>query len=141
MKWAGLDRYGIVVMTGECPMIDDKTIFPSGLDKVIIDPPDGVVHSRWFHDGQSFEMLPDRPSEHHVLDRETRSWVLDLEACAKAARDKRNALLKETDWVMLPDVLLSSDVLAEYRTYRQALRDLPQQSGFPENITWPNLPQ
>ena len=51
-------------------------------------------------------------------------------------RAKRDSLLQETDWMALSDVTMSS----EMTTYRQALRDVPAQSGFPFSVTWPNKP-
>lgn len=51
-------------------------------------------------------------------------------------RDERNKLLAETDRYAVADGQLTD----EMRTYRQALRDVPQQSGFPDNITWPTKP-
>lgn len=57
---------------------------------------------------------------------------------AEAARDKRNRLLRDSDWAVLPDAPASNE--QEWRDYRQALRDVPQQSGFPDDITWPTKP-
>ena len=51
-------------------------------------------------------------------------------------REKRNKLLKETDWMAMSDLTLST----EWATYRQLLRDIPQQEGFPNDITWPTEP-
>ena len=56
-----------------------------------------------------------------------------LEVTERAARDD---LLKVTDHYGFSDVTMS----AEMESYRQALRDLPQQEGFPNNITWPTKP-
>ena len=53
-----------------------------------------------------------------------------------AERDVRNTLLKETDYYALSDVTMSDAM----KTYRQALRDVPAQSGFPNSITWPEKP-
>lgn len=50
-------------------------------------------------------------------------------------RNQRNSLLAECDWRAFSDVTLSD----EWKTYRQALRDLPTQSD-PDNITWPTEP-
>jgi len=55
---------------------------------------------------------------------------------AKKARATRTALLQETDWCALGDVTMST----EMATYRQALRDIPSQEGFPHTITWPTKP-
>lgn len=54
---------------------------------------------------------------------------------ANEARDKRNALLVETDWTASSDVTMSDAMKA----YRQALRDVPAQDGFPTDINWPTL--
>lgn len=60
------------------------------------------------------------------------------EELAIEVRSKRDRLLIETDWTQGRDVVLSND--AEWKTYRQALRDLSSQSGFPSNVTWPTKP-
>jgi hypothetical protein len=52
-------------------------------------------------------------------------------------RSKRDGLLSETDWTALSDVTMSSDMT----TYRQALRDVPAQEGFPFSVTWPTKPE
>ena len=58
----------------------------------------------------------------------------------RASRDMR---LHEVD-VVAGNVLrwadLTADKQAEWSTYRQALLDVPQQSGFPHDITWPTKP-
>ncbi|MDA8740880.1 phage tail assembly chaperone [Rhodobacteraceae bacterium] len=55
---------------------------------------------------------------------------------ARIARNKRNALIEETDFYALSDVTMSDGMSA----YRTALRDVPQQNGFPDSITWPTKP-
>ena len=55
---------------------------------------------------------------------------------AKSARVKRDELLKETDHYGLSDVTMSDAM----KTYRQALRDVPQQTDFPSTISWPTKP-
>jgi|TARA_Y100000015_G_scaffold42890_1_gene51341 hypothetical protein len=55
---------------------------------------------------------------------------------AAEEREKRNALLAETDYFGASDVTMSSDMTA----YRQALRDVPQQKDFPTSINWPTKP-
>ena len=52
------------------------------------------------------------------------------------ARTLRNELIAKTDWWATSDRTMSQ---AEV-DYRQALRDIPQQAGFPNNITWPKEP-
>jgi hypothetical protein len=58
---------------------------------------------------------------------------------AKAAevRNQRNNLISASDWTQLAD---SPADKAAWATYRQALRDIPQQEGFPLNVIWPTPP-
>lgn len=56
----------------------------------------------------------------------------------KEAIDERNGLLKTSDWSQLPDV--PEKVKEKYAPYRQALRDLTEQEGFPFYIEWPVHP-
>lgn len=57
---------------------------------------------------------------------------------AKSARDSRDSLLAECDWTQISDATVDKSAWA---TYRQALRDLPQQAGFPATINWPVKPE
>jgi hypothetical protein len=59
---------------------------------------------------------------------------------SKSARASRDNLLAECDWLVVKALELSQAVPADWATYRQALRDLPQQAGFPVTITWPVKP-
>jgi len=51
-------------------------------------------------------------------------------------RDKRNRLLAETDWWAVSDRTMTT----AQTQYRDALRDIPAQSGFPFSVTWPTKP-
>ena len=53
-------------------------------------------------------------------------------------RQQRNAKLTACDWTQTPDNPIANK--AAWATYRQALRDLPKESGFPWTITWPTQP-
>jgi len=61
-----------------------------------------------------------------------------LEQEANEARTQRDALLAETDWTQVADAPVDAQAYADYR---QALRDVPQQSGFPGDIDWPAKPE
>jgi hypothetical protein len=66
------------------------------------------------------------------------TWVLtqipDSEEAVKV-RQKRDEMLAKTDWSQGKDI--ADAVSASWVTYRQALRDVPAQAGFPWNIEWP----
>lgn len=56
------------------------------------------------------------------------------------AREQRNILLSETDYMLMPDYPLTDAQRSAWAAYRQALRDLPEQEGWPESIVWPEKP-
>ena len=57
---------------------------------------------------------------------------------AAEVRAERNAKLSATDWTQTADV--PQAVKDSYVSYRQALRDVPQQAGFPNQVVWPESP-
>ncbi|MGM3223615.1 tail fiber assembly protein [Dickeya zeae] len=57
---------------------------------------------------------------------------------AEAARRQRDSLLATSDWTQAPDAPVDQQV---WRTYREALRKIPEQAGFPVTIEWPLLPE
>jgi hypothetical protein len=56
---------------------------------------------------------------------------------ATSVRNSRTEKLKDSDWTQIAD---STADKAEWATYRQALRDVPTQAGFPWTVTWPDAP-
>lgn len=55
-------------------------------------------------------------------------------------RQIRNKMLDKSDRYMVSDFPLSEETRALWRQYRQELRDITNQSGFPETVTWPTPP-
>lgn len=58
---------------------------------------------------------------------------------ATSVRNERNLLLEKSDWTQLPDV--PEETKLKWQPYRQELRDITNQPGFPSNIIWPVPPQ
>jgi hypothetical protein len=56
-------------------------------------------------------------------------------------RQKRDTLLSESDWVVAKSYEFGEPVPQIWQDYRQFLRDVPQHSGFPYNIQWPEKPK
>lgn len=59
---------------------------------------------------------------------------------AKAVRSSRDKLLADCDWVVVKAFESGQSVPAAWGTYRQALRDITKQIGFPTTIDWPVMP-
>lgn len=62
-------------------------------------------------------------------------------AIERQVRDVRQRLLDETDWVVTRAAEKGVSVDAAMAAYRQALRDIPAQPGFPRSVTWPTKPE
>tara|TARA_R110000796_G_scaffold181272_1_gene297766 strand:+ start:438 stop:695 length:258 start_codon:yes stop_codon:yes gene_type:complete len=71
-----------------------------------------------------------------VFEDDSPAISLSTEKISMIERVKRDRLLIETDWWAMSDLTMTD----AQTTYRQALRDVPEQSGFPNDITWPTKP-
>ena len=96
----------------------------------------------WCMDGaQTYDNLQwnsddiEKPSEAQV-----NAKIAEIEAAfpLKFLRRERDAMLKESDWTQTPDV--PESIQTAWKTYRQALRDVPANTSDPANPTWPTKP-
>lgn len=56
------------------------------------------------------------------------------------ARQQRDRMLAASDWTQVADAPLTTTQRAAWAAYRQALRDVPAQAGFPGAVNWPVAP-
>ena len=77
----------------------------------------------WLWDGETLTPPPEPQKTTDELQAEVRA--------------KRNQLLTASDWTQVEDAPVDK---AAWSAYRQSLRDIPQQSGFPTTIVWPTQP-
>ena len=73
-----------------------------------------------------------------VVDVIPASLLATLEASEQ--RRQRDAMLSACDWTQSADSPLDATKKAAWASYRTALRNVPQQSGFPGSISWPSAP-
>ncbi|MGE4191776.1 MAG: tail fiber assembly protein [Pseudodesulfovibrio sp.] len=109
------------------------------------------------HTGTTYDTDNHAARAHHTSQGEVCVWIADdpdlavgdtidnldelIEAdAAMTVRAERDALLTACDWTLLRDAPLSTEQVAEWAAYRQELRDVPQQAGFPQAVTWPEAP-
>lgn len=95
--------------------------------------------------GQAVAWQPDRPA-----DTEFATWQWDdaagwqpvptLAAVARDVREERDRRLAACDWVTLRAADLGEEVPQPWQAYRQALRDVSDQPGFPSEVVWPDPP-
>lgn len=62
------------------------------------------------------------------------------EAKSAEVRDERNQRLSQCDWTQVDDAPLTNTQKAAWASYRQSLRDMPSQEGFPWSVVWPATP-
>ena len=82
--------------------------------------------------------------------------MINMPTCMEVLRGRRTMLLQESDWTQFADSPLSDSKKVEWATYRQALRDLPNNNPDPKweknsegeedntllpDITWPTKPE
>jgi hypothetical protein len=60
---------------------------------------------------------------------------------ASRVRAERDRLLAATDWWVSKAAEIDEAITADKHLYRQALRDITTQPGFPFNVTWPEKPE
>lgn len=59
---------------------------------------------------------------------------------SRDVRADRASALSQCDWTQMPDAPLTAEQKQAWLDYRQELRNLPTQPGFPWNVTWPTKP-
>lgn len=85
------------------------------------------------------EVDQDRVGQHVYGNRWLIGYIVEKKPhniAESAIRNKRDKLLSETDWTALSDTTMSAEMAA----YRQALRDITDQEGFPYQVDWPVKP-
>ena len=92
---------------------------------------DGVIRA-FDSEGNNVEI--DTSSSEYTDELSTLTTEFDLESL----RVERNAKLAETDWTQSRDITLSND--ADWKTYRQALRDITDSATSLDDVTWPEKP-
>jgi len=98
---------------------DTKPAYDEATEKVI----ENVIEVR---DGVAYQT-------YSVIDKPAEAIANELANKKANLRIQRNDKLSRTDWAVLPDSPLSTDDKTVYENYRNALRDVPAQAGFPNN--------
>lgn len=98
--------------------------------------------------GEQATAKADQPRHALSWSNATMAWVMPSDIGARRASDavasiasKRALLLAETDWVVLRAMESGGKVSVQWVAYRQALRDITQQDGYPLSIVWPERPE
>jgi hypothetical protein len=83
--------------------------------------------------------IPLTEEEQSAIDAKEAAWAAGAyDRSAAEIRKERDAKLTESDWTQVADAPVDKAV---WTVYRQALRDIPSQAGFPNEVTWPTEPE
>ena len=123
--------------SGEFPVLPPNSVFvETDLDVVTITTEYAIYNSQLHPIGK-------RPGTWYRVDNTPPEWVKDTEleisVMTNTETEKRNQLLKDSDWTQLPDVVLPNK--EAWKTYRQQLRDITERENFPLNVVWPTQPK
>jgi hypothetical protein len=129
------DRQGRVTRLAGLP--DGMQPDPAPGERFLLSDEYRSCDNKYVDNGQLCDMTP-CPSSAHDFDWTRKTWKLNAARSAQQARERRNALLAACDWTQLPDVDLKTKTA--WATYRQALRDVTEQPGFPTTVQWPTPP-
>ena len=113
-----------LVLNKEVVQLEEKE-FPVAPDLKWIDC-DNTVKVGYSYDGSKFAAPPEPPKPTD-------------EQLAEGARLQRNLLLQQSDWTQSRDVTLSND--ADWKTYRQKLRDITKTYKSLSDVKWPTAPK
>jgi hypothetical protein len=138
---------GAVMYEDEFRKLNSTTSFPQiisvetlndfGADPVLEGPQAQPTHHQiGFADGVE-QINSQWYTKYSVSDMNAEAIVAADAAQAANVRTSRNDKLKECDWTQIAD---STADKATWATYRQALRDITKQTGFPWTIDWPEVP-
>jgi hypothetical protein len=121
LEKADLKSYGVIQIKEEpAPACDYRV-------EHVVERPVELVNGVWV---KGWEVQP--------LPLEQQQQLVDNQA--RRIRRDRDQRLSACDWTQLADVKLDAQQQSEWKKYRQALRDVPSQAGFPWNVTWPTQP-
>jgi hypothetical protein len=86
------------------------------------------------------EVDSEQEFEGKVYNPSTSAFVPDVTSTASTVRQQRDNLLSTSDWVVIKSQETEQPVPPEWVAYRQALRDITDQPGFPLDVVWPTAP-
>ena len=122
----------VLITPQPAPSADFKVVVRNGVEQ--------DAKGNWVQAWTEREMFTEHDDEEGntvtVQAQKDAKTAADNAALAAAERATRDELLKATDHYGLSDVTMSDAMT----TYRQALRDVPQQENFPSTISWPTKP-
>ena len=112
----------------------DGQLHAAGVDVVSVSVKDATDKATWTVLPSNLQSAAQPTIDAFDIPAEETTWQW------AAVRAERDSLLYGTDWTQSADSPLDVAEVADWATYRQALRDIPSQQADPYNIAWPSPP-
>jgi hypothetical protein len=128
---------GQIFNSGSVPDINIQ-IVPNGFTLI---PQQSNPYTDYVVNGEVIPLPPKPTTGEYVFDYFQQKWVEDTKEQESDVLAKRNSLLYQSDWTQIPNNPLTSEQQEAWAIYRQELRDVTSQSGYPFNVIWPTPPQ
>lgn len=100
-----------------------------------------ITCNDYYIENDSVIKIPPSPGDNYFFDYGKKEWVLDNIQLVESINAKRHDLLFGSDWTDTVSAQTRLPNYQQWQDYRQALRDITNQDGFPLNIVWPNPPE
>lgn len=138
MKFIMVDEHGKIMQECVFPYKSDAMAHAENFPNLRLIECDAKYGINYIKNGKIKE-YPDKPDEHHCFDYTIEQWIdcRTSEEITESVRKERNFLLAQCDWTQAADAPVDQ---AAWAVYRQALRDVPAQAGFPTDTIWPEKP-
>jgi hypothetical protein len=130
-------KTGQIINAGSCLNIDIQIVPNSCLIIEVESNPS----SDYVVNGEVISLPPKPSTGAYVFDYSQQKWVEDTQEQESEVLAKRNSLLQQSDWTQIPNNPLTPEQQEAWAVYRQELRDVTSQSGYPFNVIWPTPPQ
>ena len=119
----------------------DETLAEWGVFKVAATPRPEVDHTKNVVEGDP-KLVDSKWAQVWVISEASAEEVGQrTNEKAAAVRLERNNMIAVCDWTQLADTPMTNTQKQAWALYRQTLRDITAQSGFPWNVVWPNKPE
>lgn len=125
---------GEILRTGSCPDEDFELQGQYVMEGIADDS------TQYWSDGNIVNMPPKPENGEWEFDFTTKTWIPNVVGQENAVKSERNFLLQQTDWTQIPNNPLTPEKQEQWAVYRQQLRDVTDQPGYPFNVIWPTPP-
>jgi hypothetical protein len=131
---------GRIIASSVCSEEEAVANLPAGCAAI-----DGMYNgNEYYVENGAVVPMPPSPGDFWQFNFNTKQWENHKtpEIEGNIVRDKRLLLLAQSDWTdtVSAQTRLGATLYQAWQDYRQALRDIPAQAGYPFNVTWPNAP-